>query len=680
MRVVGRIIGPMRPMGLMGLMLLLLPVPAAAQQTEASWQDVWQELTAADDDFADERETDWDDAYSLLEQMAAHPIDINRCTADELRLLPFLSDRQVADLLDYRNRYGAIRSAGELPMVASLAQPQTLLLPFFIVFGPQTTDSVARSLPDRHTRLSQELTAGMRVPFYRRQGDHDGYAGPPLRHHLRYELSLGRQLHIGIMGAQDAGEPFFTGINRWGYDYYTFFAQLHTKHLFDNVVLGRYKLAAAQGLVLGGGAFTGKTAQLLAQGRNATRLRPHTSRSEADYLQGAAATMHLGSWARLTPFVSLRRYDATLAADGSVQTLVASGYHRTDSETARKHNTLMADAGLRAEARGNHFNGGLTAVYSRLDRALEPATSQLYRRYLPQGRQFVNVSADYGFHSRSISLNGETATDAHGHLATLNTLSLQPSEHWTLTASQRYYSYRYQSLHARAMSEGSRVQNESAVLLAVQWRPGRRWLLQAFADYARFPWARYLVSLPSEAVDMQLQATRQTRRWTLGARYRWHRRERDNETKTALEPLTDHRVRLTAQWHPRRSPWLLTTRADFAHTTHLKASTGCLVSQSVQWQRRPLLVSLLTAWFHTDDYASRLYVYERQLPHEFGFNACSGHGMRLSALARAAMGRWLLHGRLALTRYFDRTAIGTGLQQTPHRGLLDLDLQLSYSW
>ena len=680
--------------------LLTFTTPAAqnatAQTTDdgggTTWQELWQELTISDDETADDPDAAADDAYSLLEQLAANPIDINSATTADLEQLPFLSAQQVADLLHYRDRYGALRSAGELRMLPSLGHEQLQLLPFFIVFGPEKpyepaqqawADTLPRQWqrglpPHRYQRQRHELAASLRVPFYRRKGDRDGYMGYPYRHELRYELTAGRHLRAGLLGAQDAGEPFFSSHNRWGYDYYTFFVQLRKQRAIDNLVVGRYKLTAAKGLVMGGSTITGKMALLQSLGRTATTLRPHMSRSEDAYLQGAAAMLRLMPGLTLTPFVSMRQHDATLTTDGAVQTIVGSGYHRTQAEMDKKHNTRATDVGARAELRRGPVQAGLTAVYSHLDRPLDPGTGTLYRRYWPSGRHFANVSADYAWHLQRLRIEGETAIDRHGHVATLNTLSLQPSASWSVMALQRFYSYRYESLHARSLSEGGRVQNESALLLGATWRPARQWQLQAYADYAYFPWARYLVSQSSSATDVLLSASWQQRTVTLTARYRLHSRQRDNEDKTALYTQTDHRLRLALQWHPQQSPWRLVSGADLGHTRHQDASTGLMLSQTVTWQQRQLLVSALAAWFHTDDYASRLYLNERRMPHEYGFAQCFGHGLRLSALARATMGRWQLHARLGLTRYLDRTTIGSGLQQTSHRGLTDLDFQLHY--
>lgn len=103
-----------------------------------------------------------------------------------------------------------------------------------------------------------------------------------------------------------------------------------------------------------------------------------------------------------------------------------------------------------------------------------------------------------------------------------------------------------------------------------------------------------------------------------------------------------------------------------------------MLSQTARWQPRHWLLSLTAAWFDTESSASRLYLYERQLPHQYAFASYYGRGMRLSLLARLTIGRWQGHALLGHTRYFDRSVIGSGLQAVGHSFMTDLSLQLRY--
>ena len=651
-----------------------------------SWQQVYDDvMTIGDAGISDAATSDnggeagelLQDSYELLEQLADHPLDLNRCTREELEQLPFLSAQQVMDLLEYVYRYGPVRSLGELRMVRSLDHPQLLLLPFFVYAG-ETADAAAPATPRLDSLLQHgrhTLTETFRVPFYERKGDKNGYLGYPWRHTLRYELSSGQHLRLGLVGAQDAGEPFFAEGNGWGFDAYSYYVQLRRMGRLENVVAGKYRLSAGMGLVLGQSFQLGKLATLQSLGRTVQTIRPHSSRTEADYFQGAAATVRMWrSWS-LSLFASFRPTDATLTKAGEAQTLLTGGYHRTPAEMAKKHNTHIASGGTHLACHQGALRLGATAVWSQLDRSLQPQRQTLYRRHYAHGRRFLNMSVDYAYTHHRLSLNGETATDAHGALATANAVSFQPSARLSMMALQRFYSFRYTSLYGHGFGETSRTQNESGIYLGMTWNPLAHLRLQGYADYAYFPWARYQVSLSSHAWDMLLQATWQQRRWTLLARHHSHLQQKDNEAKTALTSDNSHRERLAVAYAA--GAWTLKAQLDAVRAVYKQRNAGWMLSQQAtiacgRWQ-----LYGLAGYFHTDSYQSRIFLYERQLQHEFNFPSFYGKGLRVCAQARLDLGsRLRLSARLGYTNYFDRSAISSGLQLIGHSHQTDLDVQL----
>lgn len=176
----------------------------------------------------------------------------------------------------------------------------------------------------------------MKLPFYERKGDKNGYLGYPYTHSLRYKFSYSDYFQVGLVGAQDAGEPFFANRNALGYDHYSFYVAVRKLGRIKSAVAGRYKVRFGQGLVINNDFSFGKTMSLLSQGRSYTTIRPHSSHSQANYLQGGAATVALTRHIDLSAFASYRKNDATLNDDGTIRTLLKSGYHRTPTEMEKK--------------------------------------------------------------------------------------------------------------------------------------------------------------------------------------------------------------------------------------------------------------------------------------------------------------------------------------------------------
>lgn len=652
--------------------ILLLLTLTASGQTERPWDELLAETMTAEDMEA----ADWEDTYDMLCELEQQPMNLNTATREELEALPFLSVRQVEDIMEYLYRYGPMKSMNELRMIKTLDPTQTELLRYFTFVEDERVEPGFPRLSDILKYGRHETMANVRVPLYQRKGDENGYIGYPYRHWLRYNMSYGDYVKAGFVGSQDAGEPFFADKNKAGYDFYSYYLQIRKLGRIDNAVVGKYKLSTGMGLVLNNSFGLGKLAMLQQLGRNTNTVRPHSSRSQSGFFEGAAATVSLSAQWRLTAFLSYRPLDATLNDDGTISTIVTGGYHRTPNEMEKKNNSHATDAGTHIGYRQGGLHAGATVLYTHLDRQLCPNTKTLYRRYNAQGSNFVNVSADYGYLHPRFALNGETAVNRDGALATINSLSLQAADGMTVMLLQRFFSYRYTALYARTMTEGGHVQNESAIYLGATWKPRPDLQLQAYTDYAYFAWARYQVSQASHAWDNLLSATYSRGTWTLTGRYRLHLRQRDNETKTALTDYTEHRGRLSLTQGSARLT--ATTQADAVSTGD---DWGYMLSETVGRQWHKLKASAGCGYFNTTGYASRLYVYERSPLYAFSFPAYYGEGMRLMLMVQSApVSRLTLTAKLGLTRYFDRSTIGTGLQLIDSPMQTDLDLQLRWKF
>lgn len=659
------------------LLFSLLMLRGYAQSTQADWQELarqWMTAEDVDEGFGDE-------AMLLLEELAATPLNLNEASREQLEQLPFLTALQVDAVATYLEHYRPLRSLSELQMVKALDNDTRQLLACFVYVGDEPPQRVWPRLSDvaRHGR--HRLTATVKVPLYEHKGDRNGYLGYKYRHDVRYQFSYGDRIKAGITGAQDAGEPFLSNRNSLGYDHYSYYVQLRDMGRLEELNLGMFRVQMGMGLLMNTAFSLGKLASLQSMGRSSHQLTAHTTRSAAGYLQGAAATVRLRSRWRVTLFASYRPIDATLNDDGTARTLLTGGYHRTPTEMGKKHNTHELCAGtsvgwlpaLREGRAVVHLN----AVYSHLDRRLVPQKSATsYRRYAVEGNHFVNVSLDYSYTRPRMAFSGETAVNGDGAIAAIHTASYRLTDYLTLMALHRYYDKRYTALHARSFGEGSGVQNEHGLYVGATWRPTSRWLLQGYADYAHFAWKRYQVSAPSDAFDGLLTVRYNRRRWTLEGRYRLHIRQRDNSSKTLLENRPDHRLRLRAAVDV-SAGLTLQTQADGANTlVNGRHSSGVMVSQRATWRWRNILLDGQVGWFHTDDYNSRLYQYERSVAHDFSFPMYYGHGIRYSLLAQATFGRRLsISAKAATTDYFDRTTIGTGLQSINHSAVTDILLQ-----
>ena len=639
----------------------------------------WENIV--DNMIEDDSETiDWGAAYDILCDLENNPVNINAASKEDLERIPFLTDNEISDILEYIYRNGEMLSKGELTAIKSLSAMKRTLLEYFIYVSPVQK----KDFPSMRNLMKygeNKLLVSGNIPLYERQGDKNGYLGYKYKHNIRYDHTYGDYLRIGIVGSQDAGEPFFSGRNKYGYDFYSYYLSIRRLGVIKDLTLGRYRIGMGMGLIMNNNISFGKTMSLSTIDRSGTVIRPHSSRSSYNYLQGAAVTVGICKNIDITAFVSSRKFDATLNdEDNSISTIIKSGYHRTEAEMKKKDNASHFIAGGNVTYTNGRFYLGTSAYYASLDRMLNPDKSSLFREYYASGKRFYNMSVDYGYRDGRFYFHGETATGDSHALATINTVSYNVLSNLSLNAVQRYYSYKYYSLFSQSFSEGGAVQNESGVYLGATWQPVSKLSIAYYIDFAYFPWAKYQAKTASHSLDNMLTVVYASEGLSLSAQYRLKMREKDNAEKTALIDQTTHRGRLSGGYAAK--DWNVKAQFDISSMKYKSDSFGYMASIKGGCSSIPGISLYATfGYFHTDDYHSRIYCYERGMAYDFSFPSYYGEGIRYAALVSCTMIRNVkVNLKIGTTDYFDRSSIGSGLQQIAKSSATDMQMQVQWKF
>ena len=666
----------MRP--LVFLFILLSLPPRAHAETE--WEK-WLDGIMLEGEYS---EASYEELYDNLLDLQRNGINVNAATREQLLALPFLSDQQVMDIMEYIYQHGSMKSINELMSIESIDYSTRQLLQEFLYAG----DKPDKGFPSMRNIIKwgkNELSLYAKIPTYERVGDspEGDYLGYPYKFWARYSFSYADNVRVGIMASQDAGEPFFSGVNKTGFDQYSAFVQLNGIGRVETLVAGRYSIAAGMGLTINSAFSLGKTAILQNMGRQRNALRPFTSASESGYLQGAAATIRLSDALCVTPFLSYRKTDATLNDDGTVSSLIYTGYHRSQSEINKKNNTSISVAG--ADARWTHgdLSLGATAIYTHLDRPLSPNKTAVYKRIYPEGSDFFNASLNYSWIHYPFNISGESAINEKGAIATLNTLGWHLSQYVELMGIYRFYSFNYYSPHANSFSEGGKTQNESGIYIGMKWQPRYGLEIMAYTDFAYFVWPRYGVSQSSYANDNVINCSWKTGSWQFSGRYRLHLRQKDSKSVSGLSWQAEHRLRIGAEWTADR--WTSRSQLDVSSapssSSNKSVSQGYMLTENIGYDTGKWKLYAGGKYFHTDSYDSRLYSYERAMPHTFSYPAYFGHGIRYSFVAIWNPSPALqLTAKTAVTDYFDRSTIGSGQQQINASSACDIEVGLRWRW
>jgi hypothetical protein len=661
------------------------------------WQEYMEELleSVQESSESDESGESIETLYEDLSYLSENPLNLNLVTAEQLRKIPFLSDIQILNILDYLKKQGEFVSIYELKNIRFLDMPTIeLILPFVYVgeinkTRPFTIKNLLKygnnELLLRYDRCLNEKKGNKEYSdSILQQYPNRKYAGEPFYTSIRYSYSFDNRLQMGIVAEKDAGEAFWNKQHK-GYDYYSAHVFLKDIGKIRSLALGDYKVSFGQGLVISND-FTPSRSSILSQAERRNHgFRRHYSTNENDFFRGIASTVALKDF-DLSVFYSNRNTDATMD-DQTISSFKTDGLHRTEGDLGKKHNSHIQTIGGNIRYIRPQLLLGLTAItYSFGGLSVNPEPRP-YNRFYFRGKSNTNASLDYTWRHRRIVFYGETAISENGAAATLNALQWSASSGLKALILYRYYDRRYQSFYGNAFSQSSTVQNEEGFYLSLQWEPFSYWRFSGYVDLFRFPWIKYGIDAPSSGQEYMIQADfNRIKNTTISTRYRFRQRGKNitEVHEVGIMPADHHRIRLQIIHKPSAVMTFRSTIEGNVYDDPISSlGRGWAISQNAGWgnTESPVQIDAHVAYFNTTDYNTRIYSYEKNMLYSFSIPSFYGEGIRLSAVVRYHFTPKLyISAKAAWTHYYDRDVIGTGTEEIEGRNKTDLSVQLRWKF
>ena len=113
-----------------------------AQTDIIDWESSFQTIEDVDEEEVENLEMQYEELSDLIE----HKIDINSATREDLLRLPFLSNQQVMDIMEYMYHYGSMKSLAELAMIRSIDYETRQLLAQCLFVGDKNEEKKFPSL------------------------------------------------------------------------------------------------------------------------------------------------------------------------------------------------------------------------------------------------------------------------------------------------------------------------------------------------------------------------------------------------------------------------------------------------------------------------------------------------------------------------------------------------------
>lgn len=641
-----------------------------------------------------------EDLYEALLQLYANPLDLNSASRDDLSATWILTEVQIEAFFEYRQKTGPLLSLYELQAIPEIDLTTIQRLLPFVTLGTRPV-RLSESLknPGQHFLMYRsgkilEQQKGF-APQDPGSAATTRYEGPAWNGYLRYRNARASAYSFGITLEKDAGEDIWHWKPRrqvFGIDFTSAHIQLMNRGKIGNLVVGDFQMQAGQGLVFGAGFSLGKGSEVIKTVyRSTTGLKPYTSATEVNYFRGAAATFGITSATTVTLLFSRVKRDATQESDSIHSNITTSlpitGYHRTPSEIEKHHLLTEHNAGVHLL---NKFSGqkgqiGLTCLYTAYNSFIQKRDLP-YNAFEFSGTQnfITGLHGDYLWQNFHFFCEGAIARKGSGAVTGLVTSFGKKLD---VSILARHYARGFHTFYGNPVSEGTRPINEQGIYAGVRFSPRRKWQLAAFYDYFRFPWLKYQVDAPSRGFDYYLQMQwKPSKRLNAYLLFREkHKQMNDPESSETVSPVVST-VRRTAIFNIEYEvPMKFSIRTRFQcgglKYETMPSSDGLTVLQDITWHFSKLELSARIAFFHTDDYDSRQYVYEKDMLYAFSIPAYYNTGTRHYLMTRYTLSKhlkvWL---RWSQSRYTDIDKISSGLNEIDGNKRSEAKVQVMYQF
>jgi hypothetical protein len=644
----------------------------------------------------DDEETEDDSYLQQMQRFIKTPISLNTASEDDLKELKFLTPVQINNFFIYRNLFGEFIDIYEIQAIPGWnIELIEKIIPFITIGNNQNAittlnNQLSGGEQNLLVRFSQIIE---KAKGYAQNAATNFYPGSPQKLLLRYKYQFKNLLQYGFVAEKDAGEQFFKGRQKQGFDFYSAHLFARNMGIIKSLALGDFTVNLGQGLTQWQSLAFKKSADVINIKREAETLRPYNSAGEIYFHRGAGITLKKNNM-QATVFASYKKIDANFVTDTLASTedyissLQTSGYHRTKSEMDDKGIQRQFAFGGNISYQYKNFHFGINGVQYKFKWPLHKSADP-YNQFALSGASFGNYSADYSYTYKNLHFFGEAASTNNSNLAFINGLLIS-----TYTAVDMSFLYRnisagYQSLYTNAFTENTLPMNEKGFYAGIAIHPDGAWRVDGYADIFKFPWLKYRVDAPGTGSEYLLQVTyKPNKQLEIYSRFRTQSKGINfNPNGFTLSPII---AQPKKNWRTQFS-YKLNSVFTFRNRVEAvwfnegadKQELGFLMYTDVLYKPmlKPWSGNFRLQYFETDSYNSRIYAYENDVLYSFSIPAFYDKGVRYYANINYDVNRKLSFWfKWAQIIYQNKHIIGSGLDEINSNKKSEIKLQLLYKF
>lgn len=573
---------------------------------------------------------------------ASRQLSINKVSAEELRRLLFLTEYQIGNLIEYREKSGLILSAHELSSVNGFND-------YIACFC-----AVLFSFPNEEADLYNIVyTAAGNVGVYGRRGEtgletqlrYSPQKYMRLRQKAVYSLKSGANISAGIFCENDAGEGGRYFWKLWSgdakemavsmahreatgmlnrkipmADFISFNIaadNIYVKNFKLKLIAGDFRAGFGYGLLMRQGLNFTNYMQPISFASNCNSVMPYNGSDENDYFRGIALSA-FASKQNISVFLfySNKMVDARIK-DGGYSSLLKDGKHNTLSlfETRKSLGERVYGANINKE--WSRARVGATAVISSLDLPYCGRVNYYngYRRY---NSSLCNVGINWLYSFGVAMIFGEVAycanmgkvkessefdTAASERIAAIVGTYLRIGDNLEFTVGVRHYGVSYIAPYSGPYITLGETYNQRGAFISLFKPVFGSLKLGLFADYTAYPFPRY--RLPYRTNSFKVMAGLESYAQSIG--FSWNLR--------GVASSTPFKTKLYLKGSGRYNfgDLSLTCRG----VVGLKYGAAQLSADYLSTGKK-IRVSAGGTYYNVSDWENRIYMYEATIPGTYG--------------------------------------------------------------
>lgn len=603
-----------------------------------------QEIKQTDiTDIAEELAADETDPEAVstfierLHELAENPVRLNTGDETEISRLFFLSDFQIKSIAGHIKSTGNILSIYEIASIPGLdRRTAEIMKPFIILENTYT-------LINSNNKIKNRILINLAI----KPGEHENsYLGSHCKALVRYKIDAG-QFSAGFTAEKDPGEKIVSGTPPVP-DFLSGYVSFTGNRLVRKVIAGDYSAKFGQGTTINTGIHTGLPLTATGYFPSRNDIKPYTSADENNFFRGIATEMAIRK-TTITMFFSHNRIDATLVSSGdstlnSINSIYKSGLHNTASLIQKKDNVSETFYGLNLTMNLKSVTLGINWSESMFSLPFTINITDPADLYDFNGNKRNMLSVYYTSCIGRSLLFGEFSTDYNTRYAMVQGFTLRASGRLTINCLYRNYSPGFGGLHSRGPGNSSSGGNEEGILGNFTFETARHLFISGGYDFCRYPWLKYRTNFPSTANKYEVKI-KYIPADNLNIELSYNNRisvtdERRYRGIAGVQTSSAGILKTIVRYSV-NDKLSLNCRIDHKYVRQ-SGSKGLLMSQDLTYRFTTIPITLWVRYciFNTDNWDSRLYIYENDLLYSFSIPSFAGKGSRKYIMAKWELGNF----------------------------------------